>query len=50
MRIYNFLHYGAADTVASLCLLLAGLVLLPGGGAVLILSAWRRRQTRSQKG
>jgi len=48
MRIFNYLHYGAADTVASLCLLLAATVLLAGGGAALILAAWFRLLPRRE--
>jgi iron(III) transport system permease protein len=42
MRIYNFLHYGASDTVAGLCLMLAGVVLLFGFGVVGLLAGWSR--------
>jgi len=42
MRIYNYLHYGAADTVAGLCLVLALTVLVAGCGAALTLAAWFR--------
>jgi iron(III) transport system permease protein len=48
MRIYNYLHYGAADTVASLCLLLAAAVLLAGGAAALILAGWFRLLPRRE--
>ena len=42
MRIYNYLHYGASDTVAGLCLLLALLALLGGLIAALTLGLWSR--------
>ena len=43
MRIYNYLHYGASDTVAGLCLAMAaGTVVAAAAGAAL-LAAWSRR-------
>ena len=42
MRIYNFLHYGASDTVAGLCLMLTGVVLLFGLMVVFLLAGWSR--------
>ena len=40
MRLYNFLHYGASDTVAGLCLVLMAAVLLFGFLMIAILAAW----------
>lgn len=42
MRIYNYLHYGASETVAGLCLALVALVLLLGGAIALMLIGWAR--------
>jgi iron(III) transport system permease protein len=42
MRIYNYLHYGASDTVAGLCLVLALGVLLAGVLAGLVILMWSR--------
>jgi len=42
MRIYNFLHYGASDTVASLCLMITVMVFLFGVFAVAALAGWSR--------
>jgi len=42
MRIYNFLHYGASDTVAGLCLTLTGVVLVFGLAVVFLLAGWSR--------
>lgn len=38
MRIYNFLHYGASDTVAALCFMMAISVLIAGAVASVSLS------------
>jgi iron(III) transport system permease protein len=38
MRIYNYLHYGASENVAGLCLLLAGTALLAAAAAFTALS------------
>ncbi len=40
MRIYNFLHYGASDTVAGLGLMMTLAVLLFGSLAACILAGW----------
>ncbi len=40
MRIYNYLHYGATDTVAGLCLVLAATVLVAGFLAVTAIRLW----------
>jgi iron(III) transport system permease protein len=40
MRIYNFLHYGASDTVAGLGLVMTVAVLIFGSLAVGILASW----------
>jgi len=37
MRIYNYLHYGAASEVAGLCLMITILTLIAGTGAILSL-------------
>jgi iron(III) transport system permease protein len=42
MRIYNYLHYGAADTVAGLCLMMALGALMAGVLAVAALALWSR--------
>lgn len=43
MRIYNYLHYGASDAVAALCLAMVLLSLIAGGvaGALLRQGGWR---------
>jgi iron(III) transport system permease protein len=48
IRIYNFLHYGASQTVASLCLGITLLVLLFASAATLIMVAWSRRTSQTQ--
>jgi iron(III) transport system permease protein len=45
LRIYNYLHYGATDTVARLCLVLTLSVLIVGGAAATISSIWARVTT-----
>jgi len=42
MRIYNYLHYGASDVVAGLCLVLAAGVLIAGGVAAIGGALWSR--------
>jgi iron(III) transport system permease protein len=42
MRIYNFLHYGATDTVAGLCLIMALFSVVAGTFAVLALAGWSK--------
>lgn len=42
MRIYNYLHYGASDTVAGLCLILAAGVLVAGAVAAVAAALWSR--------
>jgi iron(III) transport system permease protein len=42
MRIYNYLHYGASDTVAGLCLMMVAAVLAAGGLALAALAGWSR--------
>ena len=42
MRIYNYLHYGASDTVAGLCLLMVLASVAIGGGAAVLLGKRRR--------
>jgi iron(III) transport system permease protein len=46
MRIYNFLHYGASDTVAGLCLVITCLVLLLSILAIALLAGWSRLITK----
>lgn len=46
MRIYNFLHYGASDTVAGLGLLMTLIAILFGTLAILALSGWSRISSR----
>lgn len=43
LRIYNYLHYGASDVVAGLCLVMVLLTLAAGGAGVLSLALWARR-------
>lgn len=50
MRIYNFLHYGASDIVAGLCLLMALAALVSGALAVLALAGWSRLQASDLPG
>jgi len=50
LRIYNYLHYGASDVVARLCLLVLGLTLAGGVAAALSLAGiGRRRKTRERE-
>ena len=46
MRIYNFLHYGASDTVAGLCLLMTVAAMASGALAVVAVAGWSRLQNR----
>ncbi|MDY0018471.1 MAG: ABC transporter permease subunit [Anaerolineae bacterium] len=43
LRIYNYLHYGASDVVAGLCLAMLLLTLAAGGLGVFSLATWSRR-------
>lgn len=43
LRIYNYLHYGASDMVAGLCLALVLITLAAGGLGILSLTLWARR-------
>lgn len=45
LRIYNYLHYGASDSVAGLCLALAAATLAAGGLGVVFLN-WGAREAR----
>jgi iron(III) transport system permease protein len=45
LRIYNYLHYGASDSVAGLCLALAAATLAAGGLSVVFLN-WGARKAR----
>ena len=47
IRIYNFLHYGASETVASLCLAITLLALGFGMIAALILFTWGKWMSQS---
>ena len=42
MRIYNYLHFGASDRVAGLCLAIAMASIVAGLLAVAALSWWSR--------
>jgi len=42
LRIYNYLHYGAAGDVAGLCLVMLAMAVLAGLAAVAALEAWGR--------
>ncbi len=46
IRIYNFLHYGASQTVASLCLSITLLVLIFALAAALVMAAWGRKTSQ----
>ncbi len=48
LRIYNYLHFGASQTVASLCLALSLTVLLAGGVMTLVV-LWWSKITRSSE-
>ena len=50
MRIYNYLHYGASDTVAGLCLMMVAAVLVAGGLALLMLAGWSRLLPETDQG
>ena len=43
LRIYNYLHYGASDVVAGLCLAMLLLTLAAGALSVYFMAAWFRR-------
>ena len=42
MRIYNYLHYGASSSVASLCLAMAIMAVAGGAIAAFVLAGWSR--------
>jgi iron(III) transport system permease protein len=42
MRIYNYLHYGASDVVAGLCLMMTAATLVAGILAIAALQGWSR--------
>lgn len=42
LKIYNYLHYGASDAVAGLCLAMAALAVAIGALALVVLTAWTR--------
>lgn len=46
MRIYNYLHYGASDTVAGLCLIMALAAVAAGLLAIGALAGWSRLARR----
>ena len=43
LRIYNYLHYGASDVVAGLCLAMLLLTLAAGSLSVYFMVTWSRR-------
>jgi iron(III) transport system permease protein len=47
LRIYNYLHYGASDAVAALCLAVACIAVLAGAGAVAAITGWSRIARRA---
>jgi iron(III) transport system permease protein len=49
VKIFNYLHYGASDAVAGLCLAMAALALAAGAAAVLA-PGWTRRAERGEGG
>jgi iron(III) transport system permease protein len=52
LRIYNYLHYGASDVVAGLCLVVLALTLAAGGTAAVALAAvgrWTGRQRAEEE-
>ena len=52
LKIYNYLHYGASDQVAGLCLMMVASTLLAGFIAVTILRGWSHlmpNRTRSRE-
>lgn len=49
MRIYNFMHYGASDIVAGLCLMMTLVALGLGMLAVLALAGWSRLQRVAER-
>lgn len=42
LRIYNYMHYGASDAVAALCLAMTVVVVLVAAAGSLALAGWRR--------
>jgi len=42
IRIYNYLHYGASEVVAGLCLMMSAAALFAAAAAALILHSWKR--------
>ena len=49
LRIYNYLHYGASDVVAGLCLAMLLLTLAAGVLSVYFMTAWSRRVASLEK-
>jgi iron(III) transport system permease protein len=47
LRIYNYMHYGASDAVAALCLAMAAVAVLAGAAAALALAGWSRAGGRA---
>jgi iron(III) transport system permease protein len=50
LRIYNYLHYGASQTVAGLCQVLALAVLAAGGLTAFLVAVWGRFALGPQEG
>ena len=42
LKIYNYLHYGASEQVAGLCLMMVASTMLAGFLAVIMLRVWSR--------
>jgi iron(III) transport system permease protein len=50
IRIYNYLHYGASETVAGLCLVLEICVLATAVGTLALAARWERRIASGEAG
>jgi len=50
IRIYNYLHYGASETVAGLCLVLEICVLAAAVGTLALAARWERRIASGEAG
>jgi iron(III) transport system permease protein len=49
LRIYNYLHYGASDVVAVLCLAMLVLTLACGALTVYFMAAWSHRAASPER-
>ncbi len=49
MRIYNYLHYGASSSVASLCLVMVMIAVAGGALAAFALKFWSRLYRESEQ-